>query len=350
MATGVCFLWLLRLFFMATAKKLPSGSWRIQVSATGADSISIRKSFTAPTKKEAEFLASCFLLDVKQRKKEQSAVRITLDESMKKWIDNRRNTLSPATIRMYDSMHRCAYAPLLHRRIITIDAEDVQSCINEYGATHSPKSVRNAYALLHSVLSAYAPNLDLSKTVLPQKRVAEMTIQESRDISALLAYTRDHDEELYLAILLCSTLGLRRSELCALTPQDFKDGKCHINKALVLSYDNKSHVIKPPKTISGTRSLDVDPQILEAVLAHAPNPITGRIFTSTPESISNRYRTLKKNLNIPGRFHDLRHPYVKHTTKKYNSEKQKTQATKIDLIAWVFRFCTFNYSKRSWIL
>ena len=50
------------------------------------------------------------------------------------------------------------------------------------------------------------------------------------------------------------------------------------------------------------------------------------------------------------RFHDLRHPYVKHTTKKYNSEKQKTQATKIDLIAWVFRFCTFNYSKRSWTL
>lgn len=50
------------------------------------------------------------------------------------------------------------------------------------------------------------------------------------------------------------------------------------------------------------------------------------------------------------RFHDLRHPYVKHTTKKYNSEKQKTQATKIDLIVWVFRFCIFNYSKRSWTL
>ena len=25
------------------------------------------------------------------------------------------------------------------------------------------------------------------------------------------------------------------------------------------------------------------------------------------------------------RVHDFRHPYVKHTTKKYNSEKQKTQ-------------------------
>ena len=50
-------------------------------------------------------------------------------------------------------------------------------------------------------------------------------------------------------------------------------------------------------------------------------------------------------------LHSLRHPYVKHTTKKYNSEKQKTQATKIeDLIAWGFCFCIVSYSKRSWTL
>ena len=50
------------------------------------------------------------------------------------------------------------------------------------------------------------------------------------------------------------------------------------------------------------------------------------------------------------RFHELSHPYVKHTTKKYNSEKQKTQATKMDLIAWGFCFCIVSYSKRSWTL
>ena len=50
-------------------------------------------------------------------------------------------------------------------------------------------------------------------------------------------------------------------------------------------------------------------------------------------------------------IHTFEHPYVKHTTKKYNSEKQKTQATKIvDLIAWGFCFCIVSYSKRSWTL
>lgn len=46
---------------MAKAKKLPSGSWRAQVFV-GLDENGkqIRKSFTAPTKKEAEFLAAEF--------------------------------------------------------------------------------------------------------------------------------------------------------------------------------------------------------------------------------------------------------------------------------------------------
>ena len=71
----------------------------------------------------------------------------------------------------------------------------------------------------------------------------------------------------------------------------------------------------------------------------------------SPDSVLHMLHRVLKRAGLPRvRFHDLRHPYVKHTTKKYNSEKQKTQATKMNLIAWVFRFCTFNYSKRSWTL
>lgn len=70
-----------------------------------------------------------------------------------------------------------------------------------------------------------------------------------------------------------------------------------------------------------------------------------------PERLERTFYRILKNVGISqAGLHSLRHPYVKHTTKKYNSEKQKTQATKMNLIAWVFRFCTFNYSKRSWTL
>ena len=77
-----------------------------------------------------------------------------------------------------------------------------------------------------------------------------------------------------------------------------------------------------------------------------PSPRTGEMYH--PDSIAKLYEKILKDTGLEHiRFHDLRHPYVKHTTKKFNSEKQKTQATKI---AWVFRFCIFNYSKRSWTL
>ena len=73
-----------------------------------------------------------------------------------------------------------------------------------------------------------------------------------------------------------------------------------------------------------------------------------------PATVETALRTARKRLSELDdnfHFHTLRHPYVKHTTKKYNSEKQKTQATKIvDLIAWGFCFCIVSYSKRSWTL
>ena len=80
-----------------------------------------------------------------------------------------------------------------------------------------------------------------------------------------------------------------------------------------------------------------------------PSPTGGPM---SPDSVLHMLQRVLKRAGLPRiRFHDLRHPYVKHTTKKFNSEKQKTQATKIvDLIAWVFCFCIVSYSKRSWTL
>ena len=79
----------------------------------------------------------------------------------------------------------------------------------------------------------------------------------------------------------------------------------------------------------------------------------GADLPMTPSTFTWRFKLILKKHGLPLdlNVHSLRHPYVKHTTKKYNSEKQKTQATKIvDLIAWGFCFCIVSYSKRSWTL
>jgi hypothetical protein len=68
---------------MATAKKLPSGNWRIRVGA-GEAGKSI--SFTAPTKKEVEILAARFIAG---QKKLPSAM--TVSEAVEKYIAARSN-------------------------------------------------------------------------------------------------------------------------------------------------------------------------------------------------------------------------------------------------------------------
>ena len=58
-----------------------------------------------------------------------------------------------------------------------------------------------------------------------------------------------------------------------------------------------------------------------------------------PAAVRKRLQTVLERAECKRlRFHDLRHPYVKHTTKKYNSEKQKSQTTNFALIVWDFCF------------
>ena len=52
---------------------------------------------------------------------------------------------------------------------------------------------------------------------------------------------------------------------------------------------------------------------------------------------------LEKNNMRRIRFHDLRHPYVKHTTKKYFLQKQKSQTIKHTAMVWDSGF--FNHLK-----
>ena len=82
---------------MAKAKKLPSGNWRVNLYdyTDPASGKRIYKSFTAATKKEAEYMAAEYKLDGKQRT--ASAGDMTLKEAYTRYIDSKTNVLSPST-------------------------------------------------------------------------------------------------------------------------------------------------------------------------------------------------------------------------------------------------------------
>ena len=183
--------------------------------------------------------------------------------------------------------------------------------------------------------------------------------------------------KLEIPVLFAAFYGLRRSEVVGLkwSAIDFEKNTISITHTFTSCYSNGKRVEVPrdrTKNESSKRTLPlVEPvkkRLLELAKEQKENMrLCGECYCKDyegyicvneigkiikPDYISETFpKVLEENGLRRIRFHDLRHPYVKHTTKKYNSEKQKTQATKIvDLIAWGFCFCFVCYSKRSWTL
>lgn len=304
--------------FMATAKKLPSGSWRVQVfshyepikddtgkpiidSKTGKQKQKrIYESFTCDDpstrgRRKVERMAAEWTAN----KERISRADFTLEEAMAAYVKLKSNILSPTTLRGYETLIRNAYPELLRLRIRTMTNVDVQEWANKYALNHSAKTVSNAHGFLSAVLSVYEPSLHLN-TKLPEKQRQELYVPSDSDIKKLLKTIEGTEME--KAVLLAAFGTLRRGEICALTDQDIKGNSIIINKALVRS-NSGGMVIKAPKTLSSNRTVEYPQFVIDKFKG-----IKGPLVQMHPEDISKNFGKILQEAGLPHfRFHDLRH-------------------------------------------
>ena len=279
------------------AKKLPSGRWRCRVyDGTDPAGKKIYKSITADTRKEAELLAAKYAAS---RKATASKDR-TLADAYARYIEIKKNTLSPATVREYSRAAKADFPELMPLRLSRLTQEAVQSAVNVMSANHSPKSVRNAHGLLSAVLSMFAPEIRLN-TRLPQSRKPDLYVPTEQEVENLIRSIRG--TELEKAVLLAAFGSLRRSECSALMISDIEGNIVHVNKAIVLGAD-KQWTLKQPKSKAGYRDIKMPDFVIER-LKPAPN---GRIVNIMPATITDYFADVRRKFNLPHfRFHDLRH-------------------------------------------
>lgn len=300
---------------MATAKKLPSGSWRVQVYA-GKDAAGKPqyRSFTRPSKKEAEYEAMTWQLHYKEISRDSTAM--TLAEAMDKYISSKDGILSPSTIRGYDIIRREHLKGLMEVRLNRLTPAMVQEAVNQEAKpytdkrgrtrTLSPKSVRNIHGLLSAVLAEYCPGLRLN-TTLPQKQVTEQAVLEPEEIAALLRAV--DGTEMEIPVLLAVWLCMRSSEITGLTWDcvDFQRGTVTVKQARVRGKDNQ-WVEKGTKTTGSTRTVNAPAYIMDKLAAARKDAETEYVVNIKGNCLYQRLKTILRKNGLPDiRFHDLRH-------------------------------------------
>lgn len=289
---------------MAKATKLPSGNWRaVAFVGTDENGKKIRKSFTAPTKREAERAAAHYLT---QKHHDDRPENKTVKEVISAYIESKENVLSPSTILNYRSILRNLQQDFTALPIVAVDQKTIQRVINSYTVGRSPKSTRNASALITSAFKQAALDVNLNIS-LPQKVKNEIRIPTEEEVRAILDYVRDTAHE--IPIILAAYMGLRRSEICALKWSDvnFETGVLHVHAAVVFGEDGLKE--KTTKSVSGDRILSMPAPVIDA-LSRAPKN-TEFVCALNPHTVTNRFREKAVAVGVePFNFHALRHFYA----------------------------------------
>ena len=282
---------------MATAKQLPSGSWRVRVYD---NELKKQVSFTSNLpgkagKAEAELMAREYQLGRKRRKEQGKTVGECADE----YIAMKKNILSPATIAGYEKERRNSLADLCEIHLAELSATMIQAHFNKLSLTKSAKTVHNAHGLLVSVLKVYAPEIQLH-TTLPkvQKRIKQLP--PVKDVLAAIIGT-----EIELPCLLAMWCSLRMSEIRGAKKTDIVDGVLTVRDTVVTV--NGEHIEKhSTKTIESTRQIMLPERVIRLIEALPPEQDYLTLLSG--QAIYKRFvRLLEANALPPMTFHDLRH-------------------------------------------
>ena len=275
--------------------------------------------------------------------------RMTLGEWLDIWLKEcAEPSVRPSTYKGYRGYAERNIKPSLgNKQISKVTAADVQTLYRKLqreggvdGGALSPTTVRRIHGVLHQALNAAVDRHLIVKNptddvTLPKKVTAAKTIlndkQLERFMEAIKADEHWHDF-FYLEI----TTGLRRGELCGLMWTDFDAEKGTLTVRRTLhNKEGGGYYVGETKTGAGRRIIKLPPSTVQLLSERKRTSISQWIFPNPihpedpimPNSGYTRMKKLLAEAGLPDmRFHDLRHPYVKHTTKIFSLRLMDFQA------------------------
>lgn len=231
----------------------------------------------------------------------------TLASAMDKYISSKDNILSPSTIRGYIQLTGMYPKWILNTNLYDLTQSDIQKAVNEYALEHSPKSTMNYSSFLLTVLKMYRPEYRPHIT-LPKIKQPEINLPTEEQVMQIIKHFEGTE---YHIVIQLACLGLRRSEICALTLSDLDGNTLTIDKGAVFNKDQEVVIKDMPKTLASIRQIYIPESLAEEIRQK------GYIYKYKPNAINIALHKAQKQLNIPPfRLHDLRHFYVSYAHSK----------------------------------
>ena len=307
--------------------------------------------------------------------------RVTLGD----WLDlclevYMKNTIKQSTYLSYESYIRVHLKPALGDVVLQELTPRMLQLFYNYKAESeglSAKTIVNLNLFLHralkfAVAEGYINSNPASSVNLPSGGRPQITILTRDEQMCLIQGSYQHRYGVFIRLVLFT--GIRLGELLGLRWEDVDVHGRRIYIRRTLNRLNKTQkpknpqeasteiVIQTPKSQNSIRSIPLLPQVLQDLQGWqkvqqsdrlaageayensgflVTNPLGGYVEPRTFKDYYNQILQLSGLRHFT--FHALRHPYVKHTTKKYFLQKQKSQTIKHTAMVWDSGF--FNHLK-----
>ena len=280
--------------------------------------------------------------------------RMTLGEWLDRWItEYKEGTIRPSTLANYRRYIELYIKPQLgDKQVSLITQQDIQRMYRrlkkngrvrehpEMDYQLSDATVCHIHLVMHgamkdAVQAHVIPRNPTEGTTAPKPNYKPKRILTRPELDAFLEVVEQDDvwRDFFQVELMT---GLRRGEICGLQWSDFDEAAGTLKVCRTLHGQRKgTYTIGETKTNQGMRTIILPHSVVDILRRRKTDAIGPWIFPDpvrpedpvNPGSAYTHMKTLLQHAGLPSiRFHDLRHPYVKHTTKIFSLRLMDFQA------------------------
>mgnify|MGYP004513937945 CR=1 FL=1 len=336
-------------------RQLPSGRWqgRYTLGRDPGTGKQVQKSIYGDTQAEVRKKLAQAVAAIDEGTFIQPS-KLTVGAWLDIWLKEYCGKVKQSTRDSYDKQARVHIKPALGAlKLSALSAPQIQKLYNDMQAKQlSAKTIRNCHGVLHKALDqalklGYLRANPANAAVMPRlEKKHQINPFDSAQLKHFITAIQGHPQERLLLVDVFT--GMRMSEIIGLTWDciNFETGSITVYRQWQrLAHKNGEHVFARTKN-DKTRTLFPAPFVMEVLkeqrreqrqtrLMAGPDwhNEEGFVFTNehgspiNDRTLYNQFKAVTRSIGLPDRrFHDLRHPYVKHTTKNKSLQKQKSQA------------------------